>query len=60
MKKLADLRNAPAQTINEMRKIQAQGASPWAIRDIKHGKTFHFASYEEMAAWIKKAQDQMT
>lgn len=26
----------------------------WAIRDIKHGKTFFFKSYEEMKAWILK------
>lgn len=26
----------------------------WAIRDIKHGKTYFFDSWEEMVAWINK------
>jgi len=28
----------------------------WAIRDISHGKTFHFSSWEEMVAWILRAE----
>lgn len=31
----------------------------WAIRDIKHGKTFTFDTFEEMVAFIKKLQEQM-
>lgn len=26
----------------------------WAIRDIEHGKTYHFESLEEMIAWVLK------
>jgi len=33
--------------------------SKWAIRDIKHGKTYNFDSFEEMVAWIKKLQEQL-
>lgn len=33
--------------------------SQWAIRDVKHGKTYFFDSFEEMAAWIKKMQSQL-
>lgn len=33
--------------------------SPWAIRDISHGKTFHFDSYEEMVAWVIRGQIQI-
>jgi len=28
--------------------------SKWAIRDIVHGKTFFFDSYDQMVAWIHK------
>lgn len=28
--------------------------SAWAIRDIKHGKTYFFDSYDEMVAWVLK------
>lgn len=26
--------------------------SPWAIRDIKHGKTFHFDSPDALYEWV--------
>jgi len=26
--------------------------STWAIRDIEHGKTFYFSSFDEMLKWI--------
>lgn len=28
--------------------------SPWAIRDLKHGKTYHFSSFDELVAWVLK------
>jgi hypothetical protein len=30
--------------------------SQWAIRDIKHGKTFFFNSWEEMVKFINKGE----
>jgi hypothetical protein len=32
--------------------------SKWAIRDIKHAKTFHFNSYDEMKDWINKTDQK--
>ena len=26
----------------------------WALRDVKHGKTFQFASLEELVAFVEK------
>lgn len=26
----------------------------WAIRDIKHGKTYYFETLEKMIEWVKK------
>lgn len=26
----------------------------WCIRDVKHGKTYSFSSFEEMVAWVNK------
>lgn len=28
----------------------------WAIRDIKHGKTFHFKSLDELILFVNKIQ----
>lgn len=32
--------------------------TPWAIRDVAHGKTFFFDSWEEMVAWVMKFELQ--
>lgn len=30
--------------------------SKWAIRDIKHGKTFHFNSWKELLSWVLETE----
>jgi hypothetical protein len=29
----------------------------WAIRDVKHGKTYHFSSLVEMIAFVNKLEN---
>ena len=31
----------------------------WAIRDIKHGKTYHFDTLEDMILFVKKLQGEI-
>lgn len=38
------------------RQVLMDQKSPWAIRDIKHGKTFHFNSFEEMKKFVTKGE----
>lgn len=33
--------------------------SPWAVRDIAHGKTFYFESYQEMIQWMKRGEEKV-
>lgn len=34
-------------------------SSRWAIRDIKHGKTFSFDSFDEMSDWVNRFTDDL-
>lgn len=33
--------------------------SPWAVRDMAHGKVYHFQSWEEMVAWIVRVDNTL-
>lgn len=49
--------NAARQKLfREKRKQEIQVMTTWAIRDITHGKTFHFTTWEELTAFVKKAE----